>query len=732
MRLAWIKASGFIGLKEPVTVRYAPGTRLIEGENGAGKSTLAVEALHWLLTGDMLREGYVEAAVNRDSGEALVEAAIEIPGSGELILRRRRGRKARASVLEAEGVGLEGVGGSNDEARAAVERALGMSLDAFVATAFYAPSRGLYGATDARRRELLEAVFGVGWIAPAQAKATKAAKDAEGLLNREREVLARAEAAAQAQAGGAAELRAQAVTARERGSRDDAAEAARLGAEADVLRRAAEEAAQERAATMAEVARAQGLVDRAQAKASKINDALNELFAERSRVVGSRSGIARALEAAETRAKGVLSGAQEACPTCLRPFTEGDRKAALEVLEGEQATARAQLAEADAELTDLDAGLAEVRKAKAYADAQAQLERDTCASAERRDRGALDHSTRVDTELRLRVLPALALAQAGSGGGREAEALEEAAAKAEVQAQAASRTAEEQRVRVTASEREAAALRWWKTAFGPKGVRAFVLEAALPGLSQKASYYLSRMSGGTQAVEVTPTKATRDGRETEAVSLLVRNVRGIDGPTGASTGEARCVDLALTLAMRDAAEARGARPLGVMALDEALDSVDATRAQAIVEVLGGLAARGTAVDVVSHSDEVRGLFPRRIFVGRGPGGWTQATGDGVGPAREPVPLPRVKEEDEEESGGAAPEQLATVLGEEGAALLALPKAALASRITTEFGRLRAGRTDRAAWVAKVNPGKRSVAALAREEAAALLLLLIEADDPVED
>lgn len=728
LTLRRLTVEGFRSVYGAVDVALAPGAFLIEGQNGAGKTTLAAEALHWLLFGQNLRGEYVENVVNRDASAARVRAVFHVPEVGGAVMERTRTKSGRQTFTFTARDGtdlLAGAGTTSAAFKEPVERWLGMTAATVRATVFYSPGRGLLSLTDAKRRELLEGAFGLEWLRGARDVVVERLKQVRADLAQAQIDAARAQERAQNNRQGAEELRAQADAARAAAQADAQAEVERL--EAELSRLQVDRAAKERAAE--ERSRAVAASEQALAAA---RESERKVLAARSTLLTQRADAEREQRTAEAEAakQGRLvedldAGRSTTCPTCLRPYSPEDiaraRAAALDAQQQALATAARHARTVER----ADAGVARLQDILDRPDGvRASLARvgEELEAARREQRAAEAALAAVVAQIENAIQPQLTAARnAMLADGTAAERLVEAATKAEASAEEAEKQAARLAAEILRMEKRAAMLAWWREGFGPRGIRSFVLEGVLPALARLATYYVGRMSDNALAIEISPTRRTRSGKEVEQIDIVVRNVRGIDSVQDCSTGEMRLADVALTLALYDMAVARGGRGLGLLVLDEALDSLDEARAGAVAELLDDLGARGMAVGVVSHSDDVRSHFDRHWLVARGVDGWTTLATDG--------PAPPPLEEDEPPAAAAPSPETAE---EQPAPPAAQPATAPPQRMTLRDARKRVtalfkargiGRKRKPVYVAMVNPAKKLAGTLNREETMRLIEIL---------
>lgn len=190
------------------------------------------------------------------------------------------------------------------------------------------------------------------------------------------------------------------------------------------------------------------------------------------------------------------------------------------------------------------------------------------------------------TDLRERADKRLSLIRTEQDRLDEAAA-NEAAATAKLQA-------------LTASLKKAA---FWAHAFGPTGLKAHLLQMALPVLNQAAAEYSQLLADGTVRVQF-----TRE-RESKADDLLTLTAPGVGEYLACSMGERRRVAIVLALAFRALARWRMAEPVNLGLWDEVFDGLDEAGIRRLVQVLQRDMDEQESVYVITHSPHVKAMFP---------------------------------------------------------------------------------------------------------------------------
>jgi DNA repair exonuclease SbcCD ATPase subunit len=153
---------------------------------------------------------------------------------------------------------------------------------------------------------------------------------------------------------------------------------------------------------------------------------------------------------------------------------------------------------------------------------------------------------------------------------------------------------------------------FWHRGYGPKGVVGYVLERALPYLTDRANYYLGQLTEGKAQVRFSPTKQLQSGELAEQFTCEVSYDGGGCSYRHLSGGERTRVDLAVRFALGDLAALRSATPLGFRLLDEPAESLDHAGCLQLASLLETLPV--PTLMVMTHNESLKGLFSKVIRV----------------------------------------------------------------------------------------------------------------------
>jgi len=174
-----------------------------------------------------------------------------------------------------------------------------------------------------------------------------------------------------------------------------------------------------------------------------------------------------------------------------------------------------------------------------------------------------------------------------------------------------------------AVEQHRAHLLFWKTGFGPRGLKSYILDARLDEMSTEANRWVQLLTGGTIWVRFETQKAVGKGKHaklTEQFSVRVfrhnddgtiteRNFRSWSG------GEKHRVSLGIDFGLARLVASRSQRSYDLLILDEIFQkSLDTSGKEAVAEMLQHLAREKSSILVVDHDVVFQGLFEEVIVV----------------------------------------------------------------------------------------------------------------------
>lgn len=172
---------------------------------------------------------------------------------------------------------------------------------------------------------------------------------------------------------------------------------------------------------------------------------------------------------------------------------------------------------------------------------------------------------------------------------------------------------------------QASRYRHLQEAFGPSGVQAMIIEAALPELESEANRLLLRLSDGRMNVRLATQRDLKTGGVRETLDIILSDELGSRPYEMFSGGEAFRADLALRIALSRLLARRAGAALQTLFLDEGFGTQDAHGRENLVEAIHMIKDEFALVLVITHIDELKEQFPVRIQVvkedGRGSRYW---------------------------------------------------------------------------------------------------------------
>lgn len=153
--------------------------------------------------------------------------------------------------------------------------------------------------------------------------------------------------------------------------------------------------------------------------------------------------------------------------------------------------------------------------------------------------------------------------------------------------------------------------------YGPRGAQAILIDRAVPELEAIVSAMLAEISGSTMRVRFHTQSANKNGGMKEDFVISFADADGERDVAAISGGEQRIVRTAIKLALAEwIAKLHGVRAEHIR-LDEAMDALDPTNAEAMVALIRAHGERIGKAIVVTHDPDVAARFPARLIVAGG-------------------------------------------------------------------------------------------------------------------
>ena len=153
---------------------------------------------------------------------------------------------------------------------------------------------------------------------------------------------------------------------------------------------------------------------------------------------------------------------------------------------------------------------------------------------------------------------------------------------------------------------------YWIKGFSVQGIRSYLVDNLLNTVNKRLVHYCSRLFDNTVTVQLSPEKELKKGGSKNSVMLEVKSEAGT-GYGSLSGGEARKVDVAVQLALRDAAEIMAGFQSNIFVADEILDNLDEAAAERVIEILKDFGQDRT-VYLISHDPRIKSKVDKAILV----------------------------------------------------------------------------------------------------------------------
>jgi DNA repair exonuclease SbcCD ATPase subunit len=607
-----------------------PGLSLVVGKNGSGKSARYSEALTWCLFGETIRPKLgVNDVIHKDCDSAYISLVVhDSDEKADYHIRREKTRTSAQALLVTRDGSPVFASANLREAQERLVTWLGLDYRTFTNSIVFGQGLGTFFASgdmsDADRKAIFDRIYGLDEydmalkaVAPEALKAGKAMEDSDrafrSALNEaetQRMNLAGNQVAEAAWQSGRVQRRVGLVSrADDAMKRLEEAKAALAVQKKLVEDLVAQERQHRKALETEDYRNAVAEIALSEKSLTDLKDYFTELLAKHSVAIGSINHYEGKLSE--------LSGSVKICPTCGQEI----RGAAAEKhLADEREKASEKLGEWTKEKASLETTLAQAkedftllkneldRQQEAIRLRRAELEKVSARLAEVLSTHLVAEQRRKDAENAYSdTLDTL------NEFDKETNPYTAILLKNRQDIEAADRCREEARVAHIAASKNFLVCEFWQEAFGPKGIKAFLIEATLPELNRLANEHLFVLTGGGFAIEVQATTALKKGTTAERMSVKVVNERGAEVYEGNSGGEKRRIDLAILLALQDLVSVRAQRAISLSVYDEVLDQLDDDSLARAVDYLR-VRAKDRPTFLLSHNNAARALVEHVVEV----------------------------------------------------------------------------------------------------------------------
>jgi exonuclease SbcC len=159
------------------------------------------------------------------------------------------------------------------------------------------------------------------------------------------------------------------------------------------------------------------------------------------------------------------------------------------------------------------------------------------------------------------------------------------------------------------------------SAFGKRGIQAYIIDNALPEIQDEANRLLSRMTDNSLQVALRTVRQGRStGQQIETLDIVITDNAGERPYEMFSGGEAFRVNFALRIALSRLLTRRAGASLQTLILDEGFGTQDVKGRDRLVEAIQSVKEEFALILVISHIEALKDAFPTRIEVIKTPVG----------------------------------------------------------------------------------------------------------------
>jgi exonuclease SbcC len=153
------------------------------------------------------------------------------------------------------------------------------------------------------------------------------------------------------------------------------------------------------------------------------------------------------------------------------------------------------------------------------------------------------------------------------------------------------------------------------------GVPALIIENAVPEIERLANDMLNRITGGRMQLRLdTQVEGKSTGTMQDVLRITILD-EGLPGAYQTFSGAERfIIDISLRVAISKFLAHRAGAEIKLLVIDEGFGSLDASGRQKILSVIDTVRQDFAKVIIITHLEELKDAFPRRIEVSKGPEG----------------------------------------------------------------------------------------------------------------
>ena len=153
-----------------------------------------------------------------------------------------------------------------------------------------------------------------------------------------------------------------------------------------------------------------------------------------------------------------------------------------------------------------------------------------------------------------------------------------------------------------------------QASFGKRGVPALIIETIIPELETQANDLLARMTDGRMNLRFNTQRERVDGGLDETLDIDIADELGTRPYELFSGGEAFRINFAIRIALSKLLARRAGAQLRALFIDEGFGSQDEVGRSRMLDAIKAIKSDFDLVLVITHIDEIRDAFPRRLLV----------------------------------------------------------------------------------------------------------------------
>lgn len=172
--------------------------------------------------------------------------------------------------------------------------------------------------------------------------------------------------------------------------------------------------------------------------------------------------------------------------------------------------------------------------------------------------------------------------------------------------------------KITEIASEVGRIKFWIDAFGPKGLKSYILDARLAEMTEAANHWVKILTGGTYWIRLETQSALKSGALRNRFNIRVFSGRGSHiterNYQAWSGGQKQRISLAIDFGLSRLIAKRAAKSYDLLILDEIFKHLDAKGRDAVMEMLQNLRTEKSTILVVDHDAEFQAMFEQSVII----------------------------------------------------------------------------------------------------------------------